>query len=49
MLDDYLLEGWEDGLAEDIRSRLAANFTGWETNNAIFEREFEKVVGALRA
>ena len=46
-LDGYLFE-WEDGLAEDIRTRLAADFTGWEHDNARFEREFERVVQALR-
>ncbi len=31
MVDRYLLDGWEDGLAADLRSRLAADFTGWDT------------------
>ena len=48
MVDRYLLDGWEDGLAADLRSRLAADFTGWETDNAKFDREFERVVKALR-
>ncbi len=48
MVDRYLLEGWEDGLAADLRSRLAADFTGWEHDNAKFEREFERVMKALR-
>ncbi len=49
MVDRYLLDGWEDGLAADLRSRLAADFTGWEYDNAKFEREFERVVKALRS
>ena len=48
MVDHYLLEGWEDGLAADLRSRLAADFTGCEHDSAKFEEQFERVVKALR-
>jgi hypothetical protein len=47
-LDGYLFT-WENGKASVVRSRIAADFTGWETNNAIFETEFERLVRALRA
>ena len=48
-LDGYLLSGqWRSGKAQQIKSRLAADFTGWETNNAKFEKEFERLVKALR-
>ena len=47
-LDGYLFT-WEDGKAEDVRFRLAADFRGWETSNAIFETQFERLVRALRA
>lgn len=49
-LDGYLFdpEG-TNGKAEQIKTRVAGDFTGWESDNAKFEREFEKVVRALRA
>jgi len=47
-LDGYLLGGWDSSKASLITDRLAADFTGWETDNAKFEVEFEKVVRALR-
>lgn len=48
MVDRYLLDGWEDGQAADLRSRVAADFTGWEQDDANFEEQFERVVLALR-
>jgi hypothetical protein len=47
-LDGFLFQ-WTNGKAEEIKSRLAADFTGWKRSNKRFERVFELVVRALRA
>ena len=48
-LDGYLFDEWEGPLAVHVRERLAADFTGWESDNAKFETQFQRVVAALRA
>ncbi len=47
-LDGHLFK-WNDGKADEVRSRLAADFAGWERDNARFEETFELIVKALRA
>ncbi len=48
-LDGYLESGsWKSGRREEIRSRLVADFKGWDQADATFERELERVVKALR-
>ena len=47
-LDGHLFK-WEGAHGAILRKRLALDFTGWETDNATFEAQFEKVVQALRA
>jgi hypothetical protein len=47
-LDGFLFK-WTSGKAEEVKSRLAADFTGWKRSNPKFERAFESVIRALRA
>lgn len=48
-LDGYLFsDDFESGNKRQIQSRLAADFNGWEHDNALFEREIERVIQALR-
>jgi hypothetical protein len=42
-LDGFLVQ-WTSGEAQQVKSRLAADFTGWEWDNAQFEAQFERVV-----
>jgi uncharacterized protein YjbI with pentapeptide repeats len=49
-LDGYLLsDACKSVKKQQILSRLAADFTGWEKDNQKFEEQFERVVKALRA
>lgn len=46
---DGSLFTWDSGWGDEVRSRLAADFTGWEQDNAKFEAQFDRVVKALRS
>ena len=48
-LDGYVFSGWQSGKKETVLQRLVGDFKGWDTDNAKFEREFQKLVKALRA
>ncbi len=45
-LDGHLFR-WENGKADEVKSRMAADFTGWEKDNDKFEAAFDKIVKAL--
>ena len=48
-LDDYLFsDQWKSGKARQVKARLAADFTGWESDNNKFERAFKTVARALK-
>jgi intein-encoded DNA endonuclease-like protein len=48
-LDGYMFsDEWISGKRQQIKERLAPDFTGWETDNAKFEEQFERVVRALQ-
>jgi hypothetical protein len=47
-IDGYLFSGnWTNGKEEQIKSRLAADFVGWENDDATFDVTFERVVRSL--
>jgi hypothetical protein len=49
-LDGFLFsDECEYGKKAQLKSRLAADFKGWETSNDTFEQAFESVVKALRS
>ncbi len=49
-LDNYIFgDGWKSGYRAEIRRRLAADFTGWETDRGKFEAQVENVIRALHA
>ena len=40
--------GYQSGKKAEITSRVAANFVGWKKDPALFDRELEQIVRALR-
>ena len=47
-LDGYLLSNaWQSGKAQQVRSRLAADFTGWEKDDTIFTKQLDRLLKAL--
>ena len=48
-LDGFIFSAnYQSGKKAEITSRVAANFVGWEKDPALFDRELEKVIRALR-
>ncbi|MAG37482.1 MAG: hypothetical protein CL878_14700 [Dehalococcoidia bacterium] len=48
-LDGYIFAGWQSGKQRQVKSRLVADFQGWDSNNAKFEAQLAQVIKALRA
>lgn len=49
-LDGYLFSGnWKSGKATEVKSRVAADFTSWVTDNQKFEDAFDRLVKSLQA
>lgn len=49
-LDGFIFSGkWQSGKEEQIKSRLAADFTGWQSNPDKSSEQFERLVKALRS
>ena len=48
-LDGYLFDRWANGKASQVRSRLAADFRGWQKSHSKCAEQIEQVVRALRA
>jgi len=48
-LDGFLFSSeYQSGMKAETTRRVAANFVGWEKDHALFDRELEKVIRALR-
>ena len=47
-LDGFIFSDWENGKAEQVKSRLAADFQGWQNDNDKLQQQFELVLKALR-
>ncbi len=49
-LDDYLVSGrWNNDNEEPLRSRLVADFTGWNDDDEVFTSQIQRLVENLRA
>lgn len=47
--DGYLFsDEWNAGYRAKIRSRVAADFRGWQEQEGLFEKQIERVISALR-
>ena len=47
-LDGYLFSDWNHPKKNQVLERNAPDFTGWESDNAKFEKQFERVVKSLQ-
>jgi hypothetical protein len=46
-LDGFLFD-WQNGKAEEVRSRFAPDFTAWQSGGLDFTKAIEPLIGALR-
>tara|TARA_R110000868_G_scaffold149654_1_gene372217 strand:- start:104881 stop:106005 length:1125 start_codon:yes stop_codon:yes gene_type:complete len=47
-LDGYIFSGWNHPKKNQVLEHMAADFTGWQTDNTKFELQLERVVKALQ-
>jgi hypothetical protein len=48
LLDNHLLQGWTNGLAADLRSRLGVDFMNWRSGSNAHDGQIERIVEALK-
>jgi hypothetical protein len=49
-LDGYMFsDEWKSGKSAQIKSRLAADFTGWDRDDEKFDNEVDRLLTTLRA
>lgn len=48
MLDDYVLSGWDDPLAQRVRDRVVGDFRGADGDEAVFGKALDRLLAALR-
>lgn len=47
-LDRYIFDSWESGKASIVKKRYIADCTGWDKDNAKYEKQVRKIVEALK-
>lgn len=47
MIDNYVLEGWDHYLKDDVTSRTIGDFRGWDKNTKKYEGSLNRLLNAL--